>query len=277
MPIGWDAGPESVFELSQGWSRALAIGRRFGSAAGVAADVWPGPTAVRPLPLAAKAMSLVSSGADVFGVGGAQRVTVTFVDAAGDWRVSDQVAMNGATPVPITYKPSDRLVTAGVTATPPDGTSVAASIYRVQSVSVSAALGQTEANPRANNLGNVTVVDTATGLVVYDYMPAGFGRSQSAAFYAPRNFESKVHKMNAGVYRTGGAARAVIDIGLTLGPGTAYQRLGLMMINDSMGLFTNDPATTAALQQADFGAVMTPNGNTADGLVVLEFRLRPLV
>lgn len=276
MSIGFDVPTDPVFELAPGWSRAFVIGRRFAVGAGVTADVWAGTATTRPLPIAPKAMSVRSAGADIFGVSGAQQVTVTFIDAAGDWRVSDLLPLNGATLVPITYKPTTPLVTRGGTASAVDSSSVAASIFRVQSASVRSSLGATEAAPKVTNVGIITVVDTATGLVVFDQIPIGLGRSHSAYFHAPRGYETKVHKMNTFTSRAGGDARAVFDVCVNFGIGTAFQRLGLSMLASGSALFTNDPAVTNIVPRSDFGVVMTPDNNSVDGLAVLEFRLKQL-
>jgi hypothetical protein len=246
-PVSIDPVRDPTFELGTGWFRAFVIGRRSGVPDATTADVWSGTALTRPLPLASKAMSIVSTVAgDALGVGGAQRVVVTFIDENGDWRVSDRLAVNGLTPVPITYKLTTPLVTTGIAApTNPDGTSIAASIFRVMNKTVVDAPGATEAVPRVSNIGSIRTVDTDTGLVEYDVIPPTLGRSHSCFVHAPRGFELKLHKANTFVNRPGGAARAAFDVVTNAGPGTPFQRLALSSAVDSMMIFTNDPAVTA--------------------------------
>lgn len=112
---------------------------------------------IRPKPSAPMAMSAVSSSVDdTNGGAGAEALRVNYLDVAGVEK-SATVLMNGTTPVLL---PTN--------------------VYRVQP---SGTIGQ-------KNIGNISIVDTATGLVTYDFIGLdangdGYGGTHSAAVTVP--------------------------------------------------------------------------------------------
>jgi len=252
-----------------------AFGVRLGIPVNATVDVWAGIAATRPLPLAPKAMFVVSSSAsDTFGVSGAQLVLVSFIDENGDWRNSDLLPMNGLTNVPITYKPTDGVLgnesepPAGPTV--PSGSSVVANIFRVQDVNVVLALGATEALPKVNNIGDIRVVGPAA--VVFERIPPGAGRSRSAAFHCPRGYTARLTYAPLGVVRGQGAAYIAANFGL----GTAWNVLPVAAVDGATALFDPDAATTPVSPRADVQGVMVAASNSIDASFILQFRLVPV-
>lgn len=273
--IGWSANPVDITpvldanaDVLRGWGFQVAFGQRFNVPNNSLADIWTGTATTRPLPLAGKPMSIVSTSASD---NATRLVGITFVDDAGDWRTSDLLPLNGLTPVPITYKPGQELVTEGATPTLPDGTSTPATIYRVQDVAVFVAGGATEAAPRVSNIGVLTIVDTATATVVYDHIPIGFGRSQTAAFHVPRGYSARLTRVQVGTARGSGR----VDIASTFGLGTAFQRLPLTPLNDAAVIFINDASTTPIEPRSDLQALIVAGSNSIDVSCILQLRLKP--
>lgn len=260
---------DPLLDVLPGWGFQPAFGQRFNVPNNTTADIWAGTSLIRPLPLAPKGMSLVSSSA---ADGATKLAAITFIDEAGDWRASDLRPLNGITPVPITYKPDDRLVTQGATPSPPDGTSVAASIFRIQEIVILVAAGSTEAVPRVVNTGTVRAVDTATGLITYDAIAPGLNRSSSSAFHCPSGFEARLTRVHTGIVRGQGR----VNIATTFGLGTAWQVLPLVPINDGALVFLNDAATTPISERADIQAVVIAGANNIDVSCLLQVRLKEL-
>lgn len=274
MPLGWGIETDVNTDLLATWGFQTAFGQRFGVANGTTADIWAGTTLVRPLPLVPTLMSIVSTSASdtAASVLGARFVQITWIDAAGDWRTSDLLPLNGLTPVPITYKPGDRLVTQGVIPSPPDGTSIAAPIFRIQDVAVILASGSTVAAPRVYNVGTLRIRDTATGTIIFENVPIGYGRASSACFHCPRKYEARLTRVHVGTARGSGR----VDINVTFGLGTAWQRVPLVPLNDSAVVFLNDSAATPIEARADLQANITAGSNNIDVSCVLQFRIKPL-
>lgn len=257
-----------------GWWRQVVFGQRFNIPTATTADIWTGTALTRPLPLAPKAMSIVSTSAsdNSATVLGAKTVVVTFIDSAGDWRMSDLLNLNGLTAVPITYKPGQILVTQGAVPTPPDGSSVAASIFRIQGVAVVTDAGSTEAAPRVANVGTLRVLDTATLTTSFENVPIGLGLSQAAAFHVPRNFEARLTRLNFGTARGQGR----IELATTFGLGTAFLRSPLTPLNDSSLSIVNDSATVPGAPRSDFQAVIITGSNSIDVSGIFQIRLKPI-
>lgn len=272
--IGWETETDLNATVPQGWSVQPVFGQRFAIPTGTTADIWTGTALVRPLPLVPTPMSIVSNSANdsLVTALGAQFAQVTFIDELGDWRTSDLLPLNGLTPVPITYKPGQRLVTAGAQPTFPDGTSTEAQIFRVQDVAVLVAPGATVAAPKVFNQGVLRVVDTATGLIAFDHMPIGYSRSSSAAFHCPRNFGGRLTRVHVGTARGSGR----VSINATFGLGTSFQQLPLVPVNDAAVVFLNDAPTTPISQRADIQASIVTGTNNIDVSCVLQVRLIPL-
>lgn len=259
-------------QLTPGWSYQPVFGRRLNVPNGATHDIWPGVATTRPLPLAAKPMFVRSSSAsDAFGVSGAQLCVVTFLDQNYDWRVSDLVVMQGTTDVPITYDPNRALATVELgTPAPPGPNSVTANVLRVQDVFVVSSLGATEAVPRVNNVGAISVVDGSG--TVFDLIPIGAGRSRSAAFTCPRGFRGRLTYIPFGTARGQGTA----FIGTTFGEGTAWQLLPLAAVDSATSLFENDAITTPIQPTADVQARIQTASNNIDVTCIMQFRLEPL-
>jgi hypothetical protein len=237
-------------------------------------DLWRGSVDRRPLPLTEQTMEVVSTdAADSFFLGtGAMLMFVGFIDEFGDWRQSDLIPLNGTTPAAITYKPSDGILGDAsrqpATPSPPGPGSIPANIFRVQDAVVVIAAGATEAVPFASNLGNISVQGTGGG-TVFELIPAGAGRSRSAAFHCPRNCTARLVYSPAATER----GRAELFIGANFGLGTAWQELPIAAINDDTVLFDGDPAVTPIAERADIQARAKVGTNNIDIFWLLQFRL----
>lgn len=276
-PAGGLGGPfNPQVQIPPNWVGHAFVGQRLNVPVSSVADIWGGPTLTRPLPLAAKGMSIKSSSAsDAFPASGATLVLVTWMDDAGDWRWSDILPTTGTTPVPITYKASYPLFTdnsAPFFPSLPDGSSIAASVFRIQSIGILAAAGATEALPKATNIGDIDVVDTATATVIYDRIPAGRGVGQSAAFSIPRGFEGLLTKWSAGTERGSGR----ISFAASLAGSGAWQFVTFSSIDSATAVFESDPPTTPIPARTDFLATVRTSSNNIDVSSVVQLRLRPL-
>ncbi len=265
------------FETIDGWATAFPLGERLNIPTATTADIWSGTAPIRPLPIAALGMSVVSTSAsDNAGTAlGAQTALVTFIDELGDWRVSDLLLLDGLTPVGITHKPAVPLVTAGgllQPPTPPDGESVVSQVFRVQGLFVATVAGATEAVPRIYNLGTLKVVDTSTGLVEYDAAIAGMNRTLSAAFHTPRSWTSRSKLINSGTAR----GRAIICFAVNQGVGLAWTNNPLSAIDGQTVIFTSDAATISGVPRSDLQLVATTEQtNNVDVFAGLQIRLVP--
>jgi hypothetical protein len=274
-PGGGNATPSLNVEVDviRGRGIQTVFGRRPNAANGVLADVWPGTASTRPLPTAPKPMFVVSTGADQFGVSGAQLVIVNFIDEDGDWRNSDLLPMAAATPVPVTYKPDDGILGDSSRPprgpTPPSGESIVANVFRVQDAFSVVALGATQAAPRVNNLGVISVIDGAA--VQFDVIPIGAGRSRSAAFHVPRNKTARLTSAPIGTAK----GRGESFIGTTFGLGTAWQIVPIASIESATVLFESDPAATPISPRSDLAGLILP-ANVIDVTFLMQFRLVPI-
>jgi len=253
-----------------------AFGERLAIPNNTTADVWAGVATKRPLPLAPKPMFVVSSSAgDTFGVSGAQLVLVTFIDELGDWRNSDLLVMNGLSNVAVTYKPTDGILGRAnrppTPPTPPSGSSVPASVFRVQDASVVTSLGATEDAPSTNNLGNVDVRDG--GGKVFDRIPIGAGRSRSASFHCPRGHAAKL------TYAPFGSAlgRGTAFIGTNFGLGTAWSILPVSSVENTTALFDSDAAVTRIVERTDVQGIVKVGSNNIDVQFMMQFRLERML
>jgi hypothetical protein len=216
-----------------------------------------------------------SSAADTFGVNGAQLVVVTFIDELGDWRNSDLLVMNGLTNVPVTYKPTDGILGRAnrppTPPTPPGGSSVIASVFRVQDASVVTSIGATEDTPKSNNLGDISVVDG--GGKVFERIPIGAGRSRSAAFHCPRGHAAYL------TYAPFGSAlgRGTAFISTNFGLGTAWSILPVTAVENTTALFDADSATTRIVERTDVQGSVKVGTNNIDVQFILQFRLERLL
>jgi hypothetical protein len=135
-----------------------AYGRRQAAAATTTPRaIWPGPTARQPYSATAIPMVLKSSSAaDTFGGAGAQQVEVHYVDAAGQL-VSDILNTAGLTGVPLSV----------------DGRFIQC----------------THLLKGTSPVGSLSIVDAATELVVYSYVPAGQVRCASSFRFIPEGWK----------------------------------------------------------------------------------------
>ena len=275
--LGVEQRLDLAIDVMPGMGVHSAFGHRTGLGVGVEADLWRGAALRRPLPLAAKAMEVVStSGGDSFLVGaGAQLALVEFIDENGDWRQSDLLPMLGLTPVAVTYKPTDGVLgdttRPPLTPTPPGAGSVVASIFRVQTALIVVADAPTEADPYRSNVGTVSVQGAGAG-VVFEVIPAGKGRSRSGAFHIPRGMTGRLTTAAAATER----GSAEISIAVNFGLGTAWQDLPVASLNDDTVLYRGDPPATPIASRADLQARVKSGSNNVDVFWLLQFRLSML-
>ena len=270
MSLGFNPLFDLDVSVPLGWSRQPSFGRRADIATGTTADIWPGAALVRPLPLAPVTMTVVStSAADNVGTAlGAQIAACSFIDDAGDWRVSDLLLLNGVTPVTVTYKPDQKLASAGAEPSFADATSIAAPIFRLLDAQVLVAAGATAIAPLVTNQGTLNF---ASGGVIYEVIPIGTGRSRSCCFHCPRGFTGALTRVHTGSAR--GAAE--IFLAATFGLGTSFQRVPLAALNSTTIVFYNDASTTPIAERADVQLAATAGTNNVDVFGILQIRLMP--
>jgi hypothetical protein len=149
--------------------------------------------------------------------------------------------------------------------------SIAAPILRVQTVAAFTAAGATQAAPKATNVGDLDVVDTATATVIYDRVPATRGVNQSAAFRVPRNFEGLLTRWSAGTDRGSGR----VSFAASLGGVGAWQVVTFSSLDSTTEVFESDPPTVPIPENTDFVAQVRTSSNNIDVSTVIQLRLRP--
>lgn len=180
-------------------------------------DIWPGPTAVQPIPPSSGIQMEISSSSttDSYSLGtGLQEVELHYLDADG-YMQSEILQMNGTTAVQ----------------------TVATDIRFVQCIHVWSGTAA---------VGAITLVDVATSLIVYSFMPIGGTRCASSLRMVPKGTTLYISSAVGGS-ASGAGKRAVIRLEANvidndiIGDGSVFFPQGTVATQDSTVYGTFDP------------------------------------
>lgn len=210
-------------EIGRGNVPGAQVFGGFGSrdiATASSADIWPGPTAIQPIPPSTGIqMEVVSSAAtDAVGGTGISMVELHYISATTGDESAEIITLTGTTPV----------------------NTVATDIMFVQCVHAWDA-GTTLAAD-----GNISVRDTA-GTITYSYIPIGETRCSSAARMVPRGKRGFLDGAIGGS-ASGAGKRAILRIqsnsidGDIVNGGTIFFPQGTAVTQDNSAVAPFDPA-----------------------------------